>query len=204
MNYLAYLVREIHSTVVATVDDAGLPVTCAIDMMDCDGQSLYFLTAKGKAFYDRLKKRGAIALTGMKGADTLSCVAISIQAKVREIGPGKLPELFEKNPYMNQIYPNAQSRGVLTVFQAYQGVGEWFDLSRLPIERDSFAFGGAEAPEQGYLITDHCTGCGLCAEKCPQRCIDLSRRPAVINQHACIHCGNCSAVCPEGAVERCF
>ncbi len=54
--YLSYLVKEIHTTVVATVDDEGLPVTAAIDMMDADENSLYFLTAKGKSFYDRLKK----------------------------------------------------------------------------------------------------------------------------------------------------
>ncbi len=35
-DYLSYIVNEIHSTVVATVDEDGLPVTCAIDMMDCD------------------------------------------------------------------------------------------------------------------------------------------------------------------------
>ena len=35
-DYLAYVVREIHTTIVATVDDEGLPVTAAIDMMDCD------------------------------------------------------------------------------------------------------------------------------------------------------------------------
>ena len=35
-DYLAYLVEKIHTTVVATVDDAGLPVTAAIDMMDAD------------------------------------------------------------------------------------------------------------------------------------------------------------------------
>ena len=34
--YLSYLVEEIHTTVVATVDDSGLPVTAAIDMMDAD------------------------------------------------------------------------------------------------------------------------------------------------------------------------
>lgn len=56
-DYLKYIVEEIHRTIVATVDDEGLPVTCAIDMMDCDDNSLYFLTAKGKAFYDRLIKR---------------------------------------------------------------------------------------------------------------------------------------------------
>ena len=59
-DYLAYIVNEIHTTIVATVDDEGLPVTAAIDMMDSDENSLYFLTAKGKGFYDRLKKRGFV------------------------------------------------------------------------------------------------------------------------------------------------
>lgn len=48
MNYLKYLVEEIHTTVMATVDNKGLPVTCAIDIMDYDDTGLYFLTAKGK------------------------------------------------------------------------------------------------------------------------------------------------------------
>lgn len=35
-NYFEYIVREIHTTIVATVDDEGLPVTAAIDMMAAD------------------------------------------------------------------------------------------------------------------------------------------------------------------------
>ena len=54
--YLDIIANEIYRTIVATVDDEGLPVTAAIDMMDSDEDSLYFLTAKGKGFYDRLKK----------------------------------------------------------------------------------------------------------------------------------------------------
>ena len=69
--YFSFIVDEIHSTVIATVDDNDLPVTCAIDIMDFDENGLYFLTAKGKGFYDRLKKQGFIALTGMRGKDTL-------------------------------------------------------------------------------------------------------------------------------------
>ena len=60
-DYLAFIVKEIHTSIVATVDDEGLPVTAAIDMMDSDEASLYFLTAKGKGFYDRLIKRGYLA-----------------------------------------------------------------------------------------------------------------------------------------------
>ena len=81
MNYLKSLVEEIHTTVVATVDDTGLPVTAAIDMMDYDEGGLYFLTAKGKGFYDRLKKHGTLALTGIKGTDTMHCAALSIRGR---------------------------------------------------------------------------------------------------------------------------
>lgn len=75
---LEYLHREIHTTVAATIDEEGLPVTCAMDVMDVDGQGLYFLTAKGKGFYKRLKRQGYLALTGTHGKDTLSCVAVSV------------------------------------------------------------------------------------------------------------------------------
>lgn len=42
-DYLRFIVDEIHSTVVATVDGDGLPVTCVIDMMYADENGLYFL-----------------------------------------------------------------------------------------------------------------------------------------------------------------
>ena len=201
-DYLNYIVHEIHRTIVATVDDEGLPVTAAIDMMDCDDNSLYFLTAKGKAFYDRLIKRQFLAFTAMKGEDTMSTVAVSIRGKVRELGYERIPELFEKNPYMHQIYPTEESMKALTVFQIYEGSGEWFDLSRKPIERASFTFGGAEKKTEGYFITDSCIGCGRCVEVCPQDCIRQDSIPFRIKQEHCLHCGNCMTVCPVGAVVR--
>lgn len=50
-------------------------------------------------------------------------------------------------------------------------------------ECESFPFGG-----------------GLCLQSCPQRCIDVSRTPAVISQKHCLHCRNCLTVCPAQAV----
>ena len=38
--YLSFVVEQIHSTVVATVDEKGLPVTCVIDMMYADEKGL--------------------------------------------------------------------------------------------------------------------------------------------------------------------
>ena len=200
--YLSFVVNEIHTTIVATVDAEGLPVTAAIDMMDCDENSLYFLTAKGKGFYDRLIKRGFLALTAMKGKDTMSSVAVSIRGRVRELGYDIIPELFAKNPYMHDIYPTEEAMRALTVFQIYEGTGEWFDLSKKPIERASFTFGGAEEKPEGYFITDACIGCGSCATVCPQNCINAESIPYVIEQEHCLHCGNCMEACPVGAVER--
>jgi uncharacterized pyridoxamine 5'-phosphate oxidase family protein/ferredoxin-like protein FixX len=201
-DYLNYVVHEIHRTIVATVDDEGLPVTAAIDMMDCDDNSLYFLTAKGKGFYDRLIRRQFLAFTAMKGEDTMSTAAVSIRGKVRELGYDRIPELFEKNPYMHQIYPTEESMKALTVFQIYEGSGEWFDLSRKPIERASFTFGGADKKAEGYFITDSCIGCGSCVAVCPQECIRQDSIPFRIEQEHCLHCGNCMTACPVGAVVR--
>ena len=200
--YLKVLVEEIHTAVVATVDDEGLPVTAAIDMMDFDENGLYFLTAKGKSFYDRLTKRRYMALTAVKGADTMTSVAVSVRGKVKEIGASYLPRLFEKNPYMRDIYPTEESRRALTVFKLYEGNGEWFDLSKKPIERASFSFGGSERKTEGYFITDACIGCENCAAVCPQNCINAESIPYVIEQEHCLHCGNCMEACPVGAVER--
>lgn len=202
MDYLHFIVKEIHTVIAATTDDKGFPVTCAIDMMDADESGLYFLTAKGKGFYDRLKRYGYIALTGIKGEDTMSCAAVSVRGKVCELGEAHLPRLFEKNPYMNEIYPTEESRRALTVFRLYEGSGEWFDLSIKPIERASFTIGQPEAKQEGYFITNDCIGCRTCETVCPQACIDFTTTPAVIEQMHCLHCGNCKSVCPQNAVVR--
>lgn len=201
-DYLKIISNDIHRTIVATVDDEGLPVTSAIDMMDSDEKGLYFLTAKGKNFYDRLKKRGYLALTAMKGEDTMSSVAVSVRGKVRELGYERIPELFDKNRYMYEIYPTEESMHALTVFQIYEGTGEYFDLSKKPIERSSFSFGGGVNKESGYFITDRCVGCGRCVSVCPQNCIIQDKLPFVIIQENCLHCGNCFKACHAGAVER--
>ena len=201
-DYLRFIVREIHTTVVATVDEQGLPVTCAIDIMDSDENSLYFLTAKGKSFYERLKKQDYIALTGIKGENTMTSVAVSLRGKVRELDTQNAKALFDKNPYMYEIYPTEESRSAIRIFQLYNGSGEWFDLSKKPIERKNFSFGGAEEICEGYFVTDKCIGCKLCYSKCTQKCIDISVKPVVINQNHCLHCGNCFEICPMRAIVK--
>lgn len=199
---MRFLETDIHSVIMATADENGLPVTCAADIMDSDKNGLYFLTARGKGFYRRLTQSGYVALTGMKGRDTLSCIAVSVRGKVKELGSEPLPRLLEKNPYMYEIYPTELSRQALTVFCIYEGSGEWFDLSKKPIERVSFTFGNGQKINQGYEITQKCIGCRACQAVCPQNCIDFSVTPAEIKQENCLHCGNCMTACPNSAIIK--
>ena len=66
MDYLKLLVDEIHSTTVATIGSDGHPQTRIIDMMYYDEEGVYFLTAKGKAFYDQLMEQQYVAISATK------------------------------------------------------------------------------------------------------------------------------------------
>ena len=57
-DYLKLLVEDIHSATMATIGADGHPQTRVIDMMLYDEQCVYFLTAKGKAFYAQLMEQG--------------------------------------------------------------------------------------------------------------------------------------------------
>lgn len=66
-DYLKYLVQTIHSATVATIGADGHPQTRVIDMMLWDEQGVYFLTARGKAFYEQLMEQGYVALSATRG-----------------------------------------------------------------------------------------------------------------------------------------
>lgn len=206
-DYLKILKEEIHSTVFATVDKEGLPTTRVIDIMLTDEKGLYFITAKGKEFYQQLMEKQYVAISGMtSGEGSLSKKAISIRGNVECIGQEYLDKVFEENPYMAEIYSAKESRIALEVFRLYQGNGEYFDLSTKPITRHSFVIGEADKKENafeiGYFINEKCVGCGKCSLVCPQKCIDITKLPYVIRQDNCLHCGNCMSACNYGAVEK--
>ena len=195
--YIKVLVEKMHSTTVATIGKDGHPQTRVIDMMYYDEEGVYFLTAKGKAFYEQLMEQRYIAVSATKDKK-----AVSLRGKVKNIGKKNLDIMFEKNPYMKEIYPG-DTREVLDVFCLYEAQGEYFDIS-VPsnIIRKSIVIGDVQEVQTGYYVGKGCIGCKLCYSVCPQKCIDIAQKPVVIEQNHCLHCGRCAQICPMQTIEK--
>ena len=53
------------------------------------------------------------------------------------------------------------------------------------------------------IDADLCTGCRLCAKKCPADAITgEKKKPHEIDREKCTLCGTCYDVCPFSAVEK--
>ena len=186
---------ELHSVAFATVDRDGHPHNRIADLFFCDGEKLYFYTARGKAFYEELMYSGEIAVTGLLDDRKM----IRFTGKVQKVSQRVLNHIFQENPYLKKVYPG-DSRYICEVFCIYQGSGEVFDFCNKTLTRAPFTFGGATLHGSQYHITDNCRQCRLCAESCPQHCI-LPGKPYVILQEHCMHCGLCAESCPEEAIR---
>ncbi len=199
------MLREIKDVVFSTVDEEGKPQARYIDVMLVEDEKLYFCTARGKDFYRQLVRDGSVAVTGMnKEFQTVRLSGVAERLEESEQHEW-IDRIFEANPVMNGVYPG-DSRYVLEAFCISEGTGEFFDLGKEPVDRESFSFGGTsggasegtKVKPAGFLITDRCIQCGRCERACPQQCIT----DFVIDPAHCLHCGLCSEVCPVQAIER--
>ena len=51
------------------------------------------------------------------------------------------------------------------------------------------------------VVTDKCIGCGTCAQFCPEGCIKIKNKKAVINYDYCKGDGVCANVCPVKCIK---
>lgn len=141
--YLKTIAEDIKTCVIATVDENGHPVTCVIDIMDHDEKGLYFLTGRGKGLYSRLMNNPHMAFTQMQGDINTEMLAISVRGYAEEVGPDRLQTLFEKNPFMYELYPDKsqwEAQG-LTVFRISSGSCEWLLMGKDVFDRKIISFG---------------------------------------------------------------
>lgn len=184
--------RRIKDVAVATVDNEGRPQVRIIDVMLVEEDKIYLVTARGKDFHRELVSSGRAAIVAMNEAYQ----SIRVSGPVKRLSEPKywVDRVFAANPVMMSVYPG-ESRYILDAFCLTVEEGELFDLGTAPITRE--AIGRAK----GFVITDGCLGCGLCAAECPQQCI-ASGEPYRIEQAHCLHCGLCAEKCPQGAIKR--
>lgn len=189
--------RDIKDTSMATIGFDGMPHVRIIDTMLVEDEKLYFLTARGKAFYRELMNTQTVAITGLNR----EWETVRVWGRIQNIGHKYLDRIFKENPAMNDIYPG-KSRDILEVFCLYEGQGEYFCLANHPIIRHSFQFDNQPVKRSGFEIGDECIACGTCKRVCPQNVIDEGI-PYKIRQDNCLHCGRCFENCPvQAIVER--
>lgn len=189
--------RKIKDVAMATIDCHGQPQVRIIDVMAIADNYLYFLTARGKNFYQELLANHYVTLVGLSD----DYISIRLSGKVKQVSNQKewLEKIFIANPSMNDVYPG-ESRNILEVF-CISGELEIFDLSKSPIERDQYDLQGNSCFNKGYMITNKCIGCSRCQQNCPQQCIK-SGKVYEIKQKHCLHCGLCYEKCPVKAIEK--
>ncbi len=182
----------------ATVDKNGAPQIRCISAIHYEADSLYFFTARGKAFCDELLSDGRVqilAYTRFKEMIRLSGKAVPAENQVE-----KISTIFAEQPYLSNVYPG-DTRNIGIIFELKDFTIEYFNLGVKPIFREVYTVGRGSAEEKGYRITDSCIGCGACAERCPQKCIVLGENYIIQPEH-CLHCGACYEICPVKAVKK--
>ncbi|HIT02570.1 MAG TPA: 4Fe-4S binding protein [Candidatus Enterenecus merdae] len=191
------LLRQVKDVAFATVDASGLPQVRIIDVMLVEQDALYFCTARGKAFYHQLLSTGQVAVAALTPAYQM----IRLSGRVRHLDGQRdwIDRIFVENPAMETVYPG-QSRYILEPFCLDNGQMEVFDLGQQPIHRESFALGGGDVQEKGFVITSACIGCGKCQRGCPQNCIESGAPFSIVQAH-CLHCGLCQELCPVQAIQ---
>ena len=90
-----------------------------------------------------------MAVSGILGKSPERMQAVTLRGNVTNIGKERLDEIFEKNPYLQEIYPNKKSRRDSKSCCMEKGEGEYITLHGFDSKvRTSFIWRCADYPER--------------------------------------------------------
>lgn len=206
----------------ATID-GDMPKTRIAHLFAYDDDGLYFRTMVTKAFYDQLKKTEKVSICGMFPKTTVSYndegmpylepgYAIRASGDTIEVSLDRLKEKALSDDLFSLGVKDIEKYPAMTTFCLTSAYGEIFDFDFEMEKRDHkliripFAFGGRQIPFSGVRITDDCTVCGDCEQKCSFKAIsrDEVNDKYIIDHTMCDVCGDCYIVCPSDAIEIVF
>lgn len=209
--------EEIGCCAFATLDGANNVDSRIAHFFAWDDDGLYLRTMAVKPFYRQLKEGGKLAVSGEKTEGP--CVwdednmphfqpgfMVRVAGDVRELSQKEVDDKAAANPLFNVAVYDINKYPETRVFVLHSAWGELYNYDfncvhmDHKIQRERFAWGGAEPVDPGLTITDSCIGCGSCAEVCTHKAI-VAGSPYAILGERCDECGNCYHVCPAGAIE---
>lgn len=208
---------QIGALTFATIDK-DFPQTRIAHLFAHDEDGLYFRTMFTKAFYKQLKETKKVSICGMYPKTKVSHddegmpyfepgFTIRATGIVREIPLEALKSKAAENDMFMLGVKDIEKYPAMTTFCLYRAWGEVFDFDfemehrSHKLLRTFFSFGGQQIPFQGMRITQACTGCGDCLEKCSFKAIYQEADQFVIDRAKCDVCGDCYTVCQNDAVE---
>lgn len=202
----------------ATIEN-GYPETRIAHFFAYDKDGIYMRTMDVKPLYRQLKKTGRLSCCGMYPKTQvehdeeglphfLPGYTLRVTGDVRELSMEEieskavLNDAFYVATFDIKKYPETR------VFVMYKAWGEIYDYDYEwqnrdhKLERERFAWGGAEYEEPGLSITDACIKCGACKSVCTFDAIKLKSDDSQyeILGNRCDECGNCFNICPVHAV----
>ena len=126
----------------------------------------------------------AAAHMGTLPIDRIYTIQEAIERGLSPSGPEGLAWLGDDREALrvNLNLPDSQSLGILRRFIHSRSLGRW--MQPKPV-----------------INTGKCIGCGICANNCPPKTIDIAEGKASVRYDDCIRCYCCQELCPEKAVE---
>lgn len=141
-DFLDFVCDYIHNVVVSSVDDQNHPYAQVCDALYYTEDKLYLLTKKGDPLFNCIEHSPILKVTASKGDGTMNSVGIAIDAMAYDAGHKFQEEIFEKNPYLNEIYAGhvQEAKEYMHTIELNIKTGSVYDIRIKPIYQRKFIF----------------------------------------------------------------